>query len=57
MTDARMCYDYPLRNGPITFTAQVVLPRDLTAFEAERLCAFIKTLALDKPLPQQESPK
>lgn len=37
-----ICNDYPLRPD---YLAQVVVPRDMTELEAERLCAFIKTLA------------
>ena len=44
MRSLRMCYDYPLRLEP-EFTAQVVLPRNMTRAEAERICAFIMTLA------------
>lgn len=48
MSDAdRWCYEYPLRPD---FTAQVVLPRDLTTAEAKRLCAMIETL----PLPEEK---
>jgi len=36
--------DYPLRPD---FLAQVVVPRDLKADEARRLCAFLMTLAAD----------
>lgn len=36
--------DYPLRPD---FLAQVVVPRDLKADEARRLCAFVMTLAAD----------
>lgn len=38
----RHCYEYPLRPD---FMAQAVLPRNLTAQEAKRICAFIMTLA------------
>jgi hypothetical protein len=38
----RHCYEYPLRAD---FMAQAVLPRNLTKKEAERICAFIMTLA------------
>ncbi len=36
--------DFPLRDD---FLAQVVVPRDLKANEARRLCAFVMTLAAD----------
>ena len=39
-----VCYEYPLRLNP-WWMAQVVLPSDLTSQEAERICAFILTLA------------
>jgi hypothetical protein len=37
-----LVYDFPIDNR---YTAQLVLPRDLTRLEADRLCAFIRTLA------------
>ncbi len=45
----RFCADYPLRLEPFPFMAQVVIPRDLTTKEAERLCAFLMTLAMPEP--------
>jgi hypothetical protein len=39
--EARICHEYPLRDR---FMAQAVLPKDLTAFEAAKLCAFVMTL-------------
>ena len=39
-----LAMSYPLREN---FVAQVVLPRNLTTDEARRLCAFIRTLAVD----------
>jgi hypothetical protein len=39
-----LVYDVPLRSD---FFAQVVVPRDLTAQEAQRLGAFLLTLAVD----------
>lgn len=41
-----IAYDYPLRSN---FLANLLLPRDLTALEAEKLKAFVGTL----PLPEQ----
>lgn len=43
MTDY-LGYSYPLRENDRL--AELVLPRDLTTTEVERLCAFIKTLVL-----------
>lgn len=37
--------DYPLRPD---YMAQIVVPRDMTEREAERLCEFIKSLAQPK---------
>lgn len=37
-----VCNDFPLR---LDYLAQVVVPRDMTAQEAERLCEFIRSLA------------
>jgi hypothetical protein len=39
--EGRICHEFPLREK---FLAQAVLPRDLTAFEAAKLCAFVMTL-------------
>jgi hypothetical protein len=53
MTKQGLCYEYPLRRDhSCTFMAQVVLPRDLTTNDAERLCAFIMTLAQPSLSPQ-----
>ena len=41
-TDTSLAMPFPLRPG---FLAQIVIPRDLTKPEAERLCAFIQALA------------
>ena len=39
---------FPMRGG--AYIAQIVIPRDMTAAEANRLCAFIKTLVCaDEP--------
>lgn len=40
---AALCYEFPLR---LPFMAQIVVPRDLTSEEAERLCAFIRALTV-----------
>lgn len=49
----RVCSELTLRLQPWPFVAQVVIPRDLTTQEAERLCAFIMTLV--QPLPQSHA--
>ena len=41
-TDLNLALPFPLRAN---FLAQVVIPRDLSKDEAERMCAFIKALA------------
>ncbi len=47
-----MALDYPLRSDLL---AQVVVPRDLTVAEAERMGAFLLTLAVDfRPAPARE---
>jgi hypothetical protein len=44
-----MALEYPLRSDQL---AQVVVPRDLTVVEAQRMGAFLLTLAVDfKPTP------
>ena len=42
-TPTSLCMPFPIRSG---FTAQVVIPRDMTKAESERLCAFIMALAV-----------
>lgn len=42
-------YEFPLRPD---FTAQLVLPLDLTEAEAMRLCAMIRTLPPPTPTPE-----
>jgi hypothetical protein len=47
-----MALEYPLRSDLL---AQVVVPRDLTVEEAQRMGAFLLTLAVDfKPTPVGE---
>lgn len=41
-TEANLVMPFPLRSD---YLAQVVIPRDMTKAEAQRLCAFIQTLA------------
>jgi hypothetical protein len=43
-TATSLAMTYPLREN---FVAQVVLPRNMTGDEARKLCAFIRTLAVD----------
>ena len=38
-----ICHQFPMRKG--SYLAQIVLPRDLSQEEADRLCSFIKALA------------
>ena len=48
-----MALDYPLRSDLL---AQVVVPRDLTVAEAERMGAFLLTLAVDfRPAPARDA--
>lgn len=42
--------DFPLRP---TFTASVIVPKNLTVAEATRLCAFVHTLVM----PEQSIPR
>jgi hypothetical protein len=44
-----LCMPFPLRPG---YLAQVVVPRDMTRDEAERLCAFVNSLAHDAALEE-----
>lgn len=41
-TDKSLCMPFPLRPN---FMAQVIIPRDMTKAEADRLCNLIMTLA------------
>ncbi|MFP3477990.1 hypothetical protein [Burkholderia ambifaria] len=45
-TGANLALPFPLRPGHL---AQIVIPIDMTKDEADRLCAFIQTLAQAKP--------
>lgn len=40
-----LTYDFPLRGN--AEMAQLVLPSNMTHLEAERICAFVMTLAVD----------
>jgi hypothetical protein len=42
-----LVYDYPMKD----YMAQLVLPRDMTEEEAEKLAAFVRTIYL--PTPQE----
>lgn len=46
-----ICNSYPLRPG---YMAQVVVPRDMTQLEADRLCAFIRAMAQPTDQPTGE---
>lgn len=41
-TESSLCLPFPLRPD---YEVQIVIPRDMTKAEAERLCAFIMALA------------
>jgi hypothetical protein len=41
-----MAYPFPLRPG---YLAQIVVPRDMSKAEADRLCAFVLSLATPQP--------
>lgn len=41
-TSASLALPFPMREG---YTAQIVVPRDMTHAEAQRLCEFVKSLA------------
>lgn len=43
-TEASLCLPFPMRDG--RYMAQIVIPRDLTQAEADRLCAFVQTLVI-----------
>jgi hypothetical protein len=47
VTDTSLMMPFPLRPS---FLAQLIVPRDLTKDEAQRLCAFIQALAVDPPV-------
>jgi hypothetical protein len=42
-TTQSLCLPFPLRYD---YVAQIVVPRNLNAEEAEKLCVFIRTLAV-----------
>jgi hypothetical protein len=44
VNSAGLSFAFPLRND---FLAQLVLPRDMKSDEANRLCAFVRALAID----------
>ena len=41
-----LCLPFPIQSGDDRFMAQVVVPRNMSEAEADRLCAFIKTLVV-----------
>ena len=51
-SDDLITYPFPLRSGPI---AKLQLPVRLSTFDAERLSAFLKSIAFDKQLALTES--
>lgn len=48
--DASICHQFPLRDF---YVAQVVIPRNMTKDEADRLCAFVQSLAAPEKLVEQ----
>lgn len=48
-----LCYPFPLRAN---FLAQIVVPRDLTKEEAQRLCEYVQSLAKQEPTPTKGQP-
>lgn len=53
MTDALspLVLPFPIREH---FMAQIVIPSNMTKVEAERLCAFVQSLAQPQPEPTEE---
>lgn len=51
-TEKSLCLPFPLRPG---YEAQIVIPRDLTRSEADRLCVFVMSLAQAPSTPPQEA--
>lgn len=47
VTAGSLCLPFPMREGK--YLAQIVIPRDMTKAEAERLCAFIRSLIAPSP--------
>jgi hypothetical protein len=41
-TDTSLCLPFPIRHGVL---GQIVVPRDLTQQEADRLCSFVMQFA------------
>lgn len=46
----RLVFPFPVRPN---FMAQLVIPRDMTKAEADRLCAFVMSLAASSPPAMQ----
>jgi hypothetical protein len=53
MTQKPLCLDFPMRPD---FLAQIVVPRDMTKREAERLSAMIVTLSIADSNPEPVVP-
>lgn len=51
VTKTALCMPFPIRSH---FMAQIVVPRDMTAAEAERLCVFVRTLAEPPAMPTKD---
>ncbi len=47
-----LCFEYPLRPD---YLAQLVLPRDMTKSEADRLCALIRSLVQPESTEPEDS--
>jgi hypothetical protein len=45
-----ICLPFPLRKG---YLAQILVPMDMTKAEADRLCAFVQSLAKPEPKGEQ----
>jgi hypothetical protein len=51
ISENAIAYPYPLRDQ---FTAQLLLPRDITKHEADRLIAFLHSLVIDEESESSE---
>jgi hypothetical protein len=51
-TSTSLCMPFPIRPGVL---AQVIVPRDMTASEADRLCGFVQSLAVSRPPPPRKT--
>jgi len=51
LNDGALVLPFPLRKF---FMAQIVVPRDMTKAEADRLCAFVQSLVATERSEQKE---